>query len=173
MARIIKRFESTCVFCGEKSKAETVQGIKACTTCGGEDPDSVPFYSECDFIRTRAFGDVVEKTVFFQNASKKRKKVGKKPTIKDLTAFLKEVGVEVKEKPKPKKAVLEKMFKSENECFKEKLEEFETFVLGIPKKEEKIHDSPLLSEKEKRVALYHLRRRRVKTQQARYEEEKR
>ena len=54
MPRLIYKFESTCVFCGEKSKTETVQGVVACTTCGAEDPDNVPFYAECDFLQNRS-----------------------------------------------------------------------------------------------------------------------
>ena len=76
MARIIKRFESICVFCGEKSKTETVQGIVACTTCGTEDPDSVPFLSKCDFLRSAhrsrsaAFGVTEGRVECFENVER-------------------------------------------------------------------------------------------------------
>ena len=75
MSRVTKIFESSCEFCGGKSKAETNQAIRACTTCGAEVPDTVLFYSECDFLRSArrarsaAFGDVVESTVCFADPS--------------------------------------------------------------------------------------------------------
>ena len=52
MSRIIGIHNSVCEHCDEgKTKAETVQGIVACTTCGAEDPNFVPLISECDFLR--------------------------------------------------------------------------------------------------------------------------
>ena len=52
MPRLIRKFESSCDFCDGKTKMETDQGIVACTTCGAEDPDPVPFFAECDFLRS-------------------------------------------------------------------------------------------------------------------------
>ena len=52
MFRIIEIHNSVCEHCDEgKTKAETVQGIVACTTCGPEDPNFVPLISESDFLR--------------------------------------------------------------------------------------------------------------------------
>ena len=96
MARLIKRFESCCVFCGEKSKAETVQGIRACTTCGAEDPDHVPFYSENEALlnarkaRCGGFGAMPETTMCFE--SKKPKCVKKTRISKRLAKIIEEDG---------------------------------------------------------------------------------
>ena len=35
--------ESPCKHCGGKQKVETKQAIVACTTCGAEDLDNIPF----------------------------------------------------------------------------------------------------------------------------------
>ena len=52
MSRIIKIHNSVCEHCDEgKTKAETTQGVVACTTCGAEDPNFVPFISESDLFR--------------------------------------------------------------------------------------------------------------------------
>ena len=73
MARLIKRLESSCVFCGGESRVETVQWIVACTTCSAEVPDTIPFYSECDFLRSAyrmrcgAFGATEGHAAFFKN----------------------------------------------------------------------------------------------------------
>ena len=132
-------------------------------------------------MRSGAFGAVKESTVIFVDTSK-TKKAGKNPTVKELKAFLKEVGIKVK--GNPRKAVLEEMFeevrteRTGNEAFEAKLEAFNTEVLGkekSPKEEEEdeLLNSPLLSEKEKRIALYELRRKNVKAKLARLEERKR
>ena len=158
-------------------------------TCGEEDPDFVPFYAECDFIRARrtvrnaAFGDVVEPTVSFADTSKTKKASKKNPTVKELKAFLKEFGVKVK--GNPRKAVLEEMFeevrtkRAGDECFEAKLEAFAKEK--SPKEEEEeeeeeddeLLNSPYLSEKGKRLALYELRSKTVKAKLARLEEEAR
>ena len=52
MRRIVRIQNSVCEHCDEvKNKAETIQGIVACTTCGAEDPNFVPLISESDFFR--------------------------------------------------------------------------------------------------------------------------
>ena len=53
MSRITKIHNSVCEHCGKgKTKAETTQGIIACTTCGAEDPGfAPPLISEIDFFR--------------------------------------------------------------------------------------------------------------------------
>ena len=52
MFRIIEIHNSVCEHCDEgKTKAETTQGIIACTTCGAEDPNFVPLISESNFFR--------------------------------------------------------------------------------------------------------------------------
>ena len=52
MSRIAKIHNSVCEHCDEgKTKAETTQGIVACTTCGAEDPNFLPLISESDLFR--------------------------------------------------------------------------------------------------------------------------
>ena len=52
MRRIVRIHNSVCEHCDEgKTKAETIQGIVACTTCGAEDPNFVPLISESDSLR--------------------------------------------------------------------------------------------------------------------------
>ena len=49
----MRMFESKCKHCDGKAKVETRQGIVACTTCGAEDPDHVPFYEEYRNVKVR------------------------------------------------------------------------------------------------------------------------
>ena len=52
MNRVVEKHNSVCGHCGEgKTKAETIQGIVICTTCGAEDPNFVPFIPKSIFFR--------------------------------------------------------------------------------------------------------------------------
>ena len=87
MLSLFRRFESSCDFCDGKTKAETSNGHIACTTCGSEDSDFVPFFVESDFLReanksrNSAFGvteGLVERFVDPSEHAKLRKKRAKK-----------------------------------------------------------------------------------------------
>ena len=65
---------SKCNFCNEENtKYKTDQGIVACGNCFAEDPNHVPFYEECDFLRTAhkaragAYGAVKGNRAFLEN----------------------------------------------------------------------------------------------------------
>ena len=46
--------DSNCNFCDGKTVVETKEALLACTTCGAEDPDFVPFFDDPeDFEKAR------------------------------------------------------------------------------------------------------------------------
>ena len=79
MSRIVGTHNSVCVHCGEGNKVETIQRIVACSTCGAEDPDFVPFFPETSFFRDNYERQGKnKKTRSFKNMNRKDTKKEKK-----------------------------------------------------------------------------------------------
>ena len=97
MRRIVRIHNSVCEHCDEgKNKAETTQGIVACTTCGAEDPNFVPLISESDFFRDayKRRGGTEKIHIFEHSRNRKNAKLakptgqGRNPKRHHATSFL-------------------------------------------------------------------------------------
>ena len=80
MRRIVRIHNSVCEHCDEgKNKAETTQGIVACTTCRAEDPNFVPLISESDFFRDayKRRGGTEKVHIFEHSRNRKNAKLAK------------------------------------------------------------------------------------------------
>ena len=134
MSQITKIHNSVCEHCGEgKTKAETTQGIVACTTCGAEDPGFVsPLISESDFYRD---------TYKRRGGTEKIHSFGDRKDVKHS-----------------KHREYARMSKKEKELLRDRCED----TSGYSAEYDDINNNPNLSDSEIRIALCDARRRYVK-----------
>ena len=163
MSRLIRKFDSVCEHCDEgKTKAETITGIIACTTCGTEDQDFVPFISECDFLRTvykahsGALGAIEEPMEYFvdrEDAKPAKPADPAKPAKPRINRRLAKILKEDGRKPEERED-----WNEEKEIRRRDDEE-----------SEKILNDAFLSDEEKRLGLFEIRQRRKKRKLAEIE----
>ena len=179
--RPIKIFDSICDYCDGKTegtKMETNTGIVACTTCGSEDPDFVPFFEgreESEFL-SNAYKARTAGTQCDSEETERSEDARKPKTPKDARKPKKPKA------PKDAKAMRDAKLRAKtlrDARLRAKAMRDAVQLLRIEDtagdniEMEKIYNSPLLSDEEKRLKLCEVRKAYVKrTHEANLEAER-